>query len=111
MVEKKSERTSPDGKTTITIWQPGKWTYSAMAQLIEALSKIGRLSAGLSTSNASRKIETLDRDRQEQPPMSADEQAAHEYAAREAEDTYFEAYQEWHERQHYRNHIAAQVIE
>lgn len=90
VVEKKY--VSPDGKTTI--WQPGKWTYAAMAQLMDTLAKMGRLHTGLSTSNTASKIEaTVHSD--DKPAMSAEEAEMEAYATAKAEDAYFAAIDEW----------------
>jgi hypothetical protein len=97
VVEQESVKTSADGKTIVTVWKPGKWTYSAMAQLIETLSKVGRLHTGLSTSNTSQKIDAQITDTRDvnEANMSGDDLAMHQYASRKAEESYFQACEEW----------------
>jgi hypothetical protein len=97
VVEQESTKTSADGKTIITVWKPGKWTYSAMAQLIETLSKVGRLHTGLSTSNTSQKIDAQVTDNREanQAALSGEELAMHQFASQRAEEAYFAACEEW----------------
>jgi hypothetical protein len=97
VVEQESVKTSADGKTIITVWKPGKWTYSAMAQMIETLAKVGRLHTGLSTSNTSQKIDAQITDGRDanQASLSGDELAMHQYASQKAEEAYFAACEEW----------------
>lgn len=94
VVEKKY--VSPDGKTTI--WQPGKWTYSAVAQLIDTLTKAGRLHTNLSTSNTASKIDATMRESIDRPAMSGEEEEMHIYASQKAEEAYFSACEEWKAR-------------
>jgi hypothetical protein len=102
VVERESTKISEDGKTIITVWKPGKWTYSAMAQLIETLSKVGRLHTGLSTSNTSQKIDAQITDTRDvnEANMSGEDLAMHQYASRKAEEAYFEACEEWKANRH-----------
>jgi hypothetical protein len=99
VVEKKETRVTDDGKTIITIWQPGRWTLATVASLMDALTKMGRLNTGLITSNAGTRQDAgasdRDRERQAQQEMNADEEAMHQYASLRAEEAYFLACEEW----------------
>lgn len=94
-----------DGKT-IHHYHPANWDYRAVAAVLAEVHKIGRLHFGLSTSNASQKIEqslsgTVTHtvaDGNDSRNMSPEERAAHDYAARKAEDAYFAALAEYQGR-------------
>lgn len=92
---KRAETVSKDGKTIVTIWQPGKWSYATVAQLIEALTKVGRLHTGMSTSNTAMKTEDVTQRPEEKPRESPADEEMHAYAMRESERRYFEACEEW----------------
>ncbi len=80
VVEQQSEKVSADGKTVITVWKPGKWTYAAVAQMMGTISKIGRLHFGLSTSNTAAKAETGRAGEPDKPQMNGAEEEMHIYA-------------------------------
>jgi hypothetical protein len=104
VVEKKETRITEDGKTIITIWQPGRWTLATVASLMDALTKMGRLNTGLITSNAGTRQDASasdrdrDRDRANQQEMNAEEEAMHQFASMRAEEAYFTACEEWRQK-------------
>lgn len=100
VVEKESTQTSKDGKTIITVWKPGKWTLSSVSQLMDTLTKVGRLHSGLSTSNSAQKIDANLSDSREanQLALEGDELAMHTFASQKAEAAYFDACEEWKAR-------------
>jgi hypothetical protein len=102
VVEKKETRISEDGKTIVTIWQPGRWTLATVASLLDALSKMGRLNTGLVTSNAGTRQDSAatdrERERQQRETRDAEEEAMHQFASMRAEEAYFAACEEWKER-------------
>lgn len=102
-----------DGRPkTITIIAPVKWNQASLSQYIGELTKLARLHFGMATSNASAKIETTITDatnRQDRDIPEA-ERAAHEYAAREAEERYFQALDEFKSRQE-PERVVAQITE
>jgi hypothetical protein len=94
VVEQESVKVTDEGKTIITVWKPGKWTYAAMAQLIEVLTKVGRYNTGLSVPAGQKQLNPGD-NQANKPQMSAEEAEMHDYASRKAEDAYFAALDEW----------------
>jgi hypothetical protein len=101
VVEKKSVRVEDNGKTIVTIWQPGKWTMSTVAHLMDVLIKAGRLHTGLSTSNAAVKSDPLSDERMRQQQgesMNEEDVQMHTFASQRAEEAYFAACDEWKAR-------------
>lgn len=95
-----------DGRVVEIHHHPARWGYDAVAKMIEQLGKFGRLHHGLSTSNASQKIENSGTLRveasvmgqQDSRNMSPEEREAHQFAARAAENAYFNALAEYRSR-------------
>lgn len=106
------ERDAEGREVAVTIIEPAKWNYASLSQFIGELQKLARLHFGLSTSNASQKIEAmLDGSAQQQnrTPLSPEEQAAHDYASLKAEQAYFAALEEFKQRHTEPERLTAQI--
>jgi hypothetical protein len=100
----------------ITIWEAANWSYGDIAKLIGEVKNIGRLNHGLSTSNASMKMEqsvsgtigvVQSGQTQDFGNMSPQERSDHEYARQKADDAYFAALAE---RQASRNGVVVDSV-